>query len=165
MLRQACRVASRAPSAAAAAAVGRAFSPSAISTRAAFVSTASVAARLSVRLRPAPVRTEATVFFTGPLAAPARLFSTEATAECAAEPADVAIHRVLTATLAPSKLIVRDTSGGCGAFFKIFIVSPAFAGKNALARHRMVQAAIKDNIKAMHGLTIDAFAPEDAPKE
>lgn len=119
----------------------------------------ALAPLMTVRLA-VPVAANAFAF------APVRAFSAEAcSTDPAAEPADVVIHRALTAAFAPAKLVVKDTSGGCGAFFNIQIVSEQFAGKTPLARHRMVQAAIKENIKNMHGLTIAAFAPDQVKSE
>ncbi|GFQ07611.1 bola-like protein 2 [Phtheirospermum japonicum] len=49
---------------------------------------------------------------------------------------------------------VIDTSGGCGASFKIEIVSEQFEGKRLLERHRMVNAALAEEMKQIHALSI-----------
>ncbi|KAK7700696.1 hypothetical protein SLS64_010840 [Diaporthe eres] len=45
---------------------------------------------------------------------------------------------------------ITDMSGGCGQAFSTLIVSPDFAGKNSLKRHRLVNSALKDEIAAIH---------------
>ncbi|KAL4182755.1 hypothetical protein AMTRI_Chr11g151840 [Amborella trichopoda] len=51
-------------------------------------------------------------------------------------------------------LEVIDTSGGCGASFTIEIVSEQFEGKRLLERHRMVNAALAEEMKEIHALSI-----------
>nr|CAN60268.1 hypothetical protein VITISV_029393 [Vitis vinifera] len=56
---------------------------------------------------------------------------------------------------------VIDTSGGCGASFAIEIVSEQFEGKRLLERHRMVNAALQEELKQIHALSIKkALTPE-----
>ncbi|KAH9669310.1 protein BOLA2 [Citrus sinensis] len=56
---------------------------------------------------------------------------------------------------------VIDTSGGCGAKFEIEIVSEQFEGKRLLARHRLVNAALEEEMKQIHALSIKkAMTPE-----
>ncbi|MBC7944450.1 MAG: BolA family transcriptional regulator [Burkholderiales bacterium] len=76
------------------------------------------------------------------------------------------------ACLAPSKLEILDDShkhaGHAGArdgggHYRLVIVSPAFFGKSAMARHRLVYAALGDMMhKDIHALAIQAFAPDEA---
>lgn len=49
---------------------------------------------------------------------------------------------------------VIDTSGGCGASFEIEVVSEQFEGKRLLERHRMVNAALSEEMKDIHALSI-----------
>ena len=50
--------------------------------------------------------------------------------------------------------------GATGAHWQLTIVSEAFRGKTALARHRMVYEALGDLMKReIHALKIEAFAP------
>jgi len=72
--------------------------------------------------------------------------------------AETQITEVLTRALSPTSLEVHDTSGGCGAMFSIAVVSPKFAGKSLVAQHRLVTDAIRNEIAAMHGLTITTKA-------
>lgn len=46
--------------------------------------------------------------------------------------------------------------------YNLTIVSPAFEGKNLVARHRMIYDALGDMMKhAIHALKIDAKAPSE----
>ncbi len=73
--------------------------------------------------------------------------------------------------LAPDALEVYDDSheqaGHAGAkdgggHYQLFIVSREFAGKSALARHRLVYQALSDLMpKKIHALAIRAYAPEE----
>ncbi|MGY3231580.1 BolA protein [Luteibacter sp. HA06] len=77
------------------------------------------------------------------------------------------IRQRLTEALAPVQLDVIDeghkhaghSGEGKGHFFAR-IVSPAFAGKNPIERHRMVYAALGDMMPdGIHALAIEAKAP------
>ena len=75
------------------------------------------------------------------------------------------------ARLAPDSLEVFDDSqehaGHAGAkdgggHYQLVIVSREFAGKNAVARHRLVYEALSDLMpKRIHALAIRAYAPEE----
>ncbi|HET7359100.1 MAG TPA: BolA family protein [Rhodanobacteraceae bacterium] len=81
-----------------------------------------------------------------------------------------AIRQRLEAALAPQQLDVVDEGhkhighGGEGqGHFRVRIVSVAFAGRNAIARHRMVYAAVEDLIgHGIHALAIEARTPAEA---
>jgi BolA protein len=75
------------------------------------------------------------------------------------------------ATLQPLALDLRDESAqhaghagareSGGSHWQLTIVSEAFRGKSAVARHRMVYEALGDLMKRdVHALTIEASAPE-----
>mmetsp|Transcript_11709 Transcript_11709/g.29583 ORF Transcript_11709/g.29583 Transcript_11709/m.29583 type:complete len:132 (+) Transcript_11709:43-438(+) len=65
------------------------------------------------------------------------------------------IRAKLTTELAATDVSVLDTSGGCGASFEVsLVVSEKFAGKPPLARHRLVNAALKEELKEIHALAI-----------
>ncbi|MEX1826677.1 BolA family protein [Luteibacter sp. CQ10] len=77
------------------------------------------------------------------------------------------IRRLLTEALAPVELDVIDeghkhaghAGEGRGHFFAR-IVSPAFAGKNPIQRHRMVYEALGDMMPdGIHALSIEAKTP------
>ena len=75
------------------------------------------------------------------------------------------------AALEPARLDLRDESAqhaghagarpSGGSHWQLTIVSDAFRGKNAVARHRMVYEALGDLMKRdVHALRIEALAPE-----
>ncbi|XP_076639421.1 bolA-like protein 3 [Colletes latitarsis] len=60
-----------------------------------------------------------------------------------------------------AKLIeVSDVSGGCGAMFEINVIAPEFKGLNTMKQHRMINEALKEEIKDMHGLRIYTSVPD-----
>ncbi len=84
--------------------------------------------------------------------------------------ADVIRERL--AALNPLKVDLRDESGqhaghagaaSGGGHWQLTIVSAAFRGKSAVARHRMIYEALGDLMKRdIHALQIEAFAPEQS---
>ncbi|KAG7535474.1 BolA-like superfamily [Arabidopsis thaliana x Arabidopsis arenosa] len=64
------------------------------------------------------------------------------------------VEASLTLKLNPVHLEVIDTSGGCGASFVVEIVSEQFEGKRLLERHRIVNAALEEEMKEIHALSI-----------
>jgi len=55
---------------------------------------------------------------------------------------------------------------GSESHFKVVVVSPAFAGKNLLARHRLINATLADELKnAIHALAIHTYTEEEWKKE
>jgi BolA family transcriptional regulator, general stress-responsive regulator len=76
------------------------------------------------------------------------------------------------ASLAPSVLELEYDSalhaGHAGArsgggHYRLTIVAAAFAGKNTVARHRMIYAALGDMMrKEIHALAIQARSPEES---
>ncbi|MGE0213306.1 MAG: BolA family protein [Parvibaculaceae bacterium] len=81
------------------------------------------------------------------------------------------IERKLSQAFAPKLLDVRDDShlhaGHAGAradgesHFTVKVVSQAFAGKSRIERHRMVHAALSEELQErVHALAIVAEAPE-----
>ncbi|MGE5547127.1 MAG: BolA family protein [Solirubrobacterales bacterium] len=84
-----------------------------------------------------------------------------------------AIEQKLTEGLAPTRLAVIDESNrhighaghrpGGESHFRIEIVSPAFAGKSRIERHRMVNALLADELAGtVHAMALDAKAPGEA---
>ncbi|KAK9383718.1 bola protein [Kockiozyma suomiensis] len=59
---------------------------------------------------------------------------------------------------------VVDISGGCGQAFEVVIVSPNFAGKNRLMRHRLVNSALREEIAQIHAFTQKDYTPEEWAK-
>lgn len=51
-------------------------------------------------------------------------------------------------------------AGGCGAFFRVVVVSPAFNGLSLVKQHRLVNQTLKPHIANLHGLTLATFTEE-----
>ncbi|HUX23758.1 MAG TPA: BolA family protein [Burkholderiales bacterium] len=73
------------------------------------------------------------------------------------------------AVLQPSRLQLQDDSAlhaghegakGGGGHYSLTIVSPQFSGKNIVARHRLIYAALGPMMqRQIHALAIRAYAP------
>ncbi|EGD83223.1 BolA domain-containing protein [Salpingoeca rosetta] len=59
---------------------------------------------------------------------------------------------------------VEDTSGGCGQAFEAVIVSTQFQGLPLLKRHRLVNTALEDELKAIHAFSQKTYTPEQWTK-
>ncbi|KAG5676419.1 hypothetical protein PVAND_006257 [Polypedilum vanderplanki] len=59
-----------------------------------------------------------------------------------------------------STVEVEDLSDGCGGKFAAIIVSDQFAGKSLLARHRLVNTALAEELKEIHAFSQKTFTPE-----
>ena len=58
----------------------------------------------------------------------------------------------------------RDAPGTGESHFRVLVVSPAFAGKSRIERHRLVNEALAAELKGqVHALAIRAYAPGEAP--
>ncbi len=76
------------------------------------------------------------------------------------------------AALEPSRLELTDDSAlhaghegakGGGGHYRLTIVSQQFSGKNTVARHRMIYAALEPMMqRQIHALAIRAYAPDEA---
>ncbi|KAL2105102.1 hypothetical protein VUR80DRAFT_8999 [Thermomyces stellatus] len=75
------------------------------------------------------------------------------------------LQEAITARLGATHAEVTDISGGCGQAFQATIVSPQFAGLNSLKRHRLVNAALKDEIARIHAWTAKCLTPEQWESE
>ncbi|KAM0719044.1 hypothetical protein Q7P37_004949 [Cladosporium fusiforme] len=60
---------------------------------------------------------------------------------------------------------IQDLSGGCGQMFEAIIVSGQFEKKMTLARHRLVNSALKQEIAAIHAWTPKCFTPAEWEKK
>jgi BolA protein len=79
--------------------------------------------------------------------------------------------RARLAPLAPESLELIDESGahvghegarGGGSHFRLTVVARCFSGRNKLARHRMIYAALGDLLRRdIHALAINARAPDE----
>ena len=61
---------------------------------------------------------------------------------------------------ATSRRMLTTTAGGCGQAFSAIIVSPQFDKKTTLARHRLVNTALKAEVAAIHAWTPKCYTPE-----
>jgi stress-induced morphogen len=78
------------------------------------------------------------------------------------------IEQKLRAAFAPTELAVHNESHqhsvprGSETHFKVVIVSDTFAGLSPIARHKLVYAAVADELAAgVHALTITSRTPEE----
>ncbi|KAK2768700.1 hypothetical protein FQN54_000556 [Arachnomyces sp. PD_36] len=74
------------------------------------------------------------------------------------------LKETLTAKLGAEHVEIEDLSGGCGSAFHAIIVSPQFDKKTMLARHRLVNSALKEEIAAIHAWTPKCYTPEQWAK-
>ncbi|XP_048776634.1 bolA-like protein 3 [Ostrea edulis] len=58
-----------------------------------------------------------------------------------------------------TKIEAQDISGGCGAMYTVFVEADEFRGQRSIKQHRMVNEALKEEIKDMHGLRITTGVP------
>jgi len=70
------------------------------------------------------------------------------------------LKAMLTEKLEAIYVEIEDMSGGCGQAFSALIVSPIFTKKTTLARHRLVNSALKAEIAAIHAWTPKCLTPE-----
>jgi stress-induced morphogen len=57
---------------------------------------------------------------------------------------------------------VTDISGNCGAQFDIKVKSKDFKGKTLIEQHRMVNEAIKEELKEVHSIKVKTEYDKDA---
>lgn len=81
------------------------------------------------------------------------------------------IEQKITEAYQPLHLeVINESSShnvpeGSESHFKIIIVSPAFAGKNLLARHRMINSTLEDELKnEIHALALHTYTEEEWQK-
>jgi stress-induced morphogen len=68
--------------------------------------------------------------------------------------------RILTA-LPDAEVAVRDSTGG-GDHYAATVVTPAFAGKMLIDRHRLVYAALGEAMKGdIHALALETLTPQE----
>lgn len=86
--------------------------------------------------------------------------------------ADKRIREKLMVAFEPTRLDVineshlhaghRSSPGTGESHYRVLIVSPAFAGKSRVARHRMVNDALADELKGrVHALALATYAPDE----
>ena len=61
--------------------------------------------------------------------------------------------------------MLNNFIGGCGQAFSAIIVSPQFEKKTTLARHRLVNNALKAEVAAIHAWTPKCYTPDQWEKQ
>jgi stress-induced morphogen len=63
----------------------------------------------------------------------------------------------------PDAEVKLDDLTGTSDHWKLRVVSSAFTGKSLMQRHRLINAALADELKGpIHALTMDVLTPEEA---
>lgn len=75
------------------------------------------------------------------------------------------LQQTLKERLDAEHVDIEDMSGGCGQAFNAIIVSSQFENKNTLARHRLVNSALKTEIAAIHAWTPKCITPAEWQKK
>lgn len=75
------------------------------------------------------------------------------------------LKSILQGKIQATHVDITDMSGGCGQAFSAVIVSPQFVKKTTLARHRLVNGALKSEIAAIHAWTPKCYTPEEWEKQ
>lgn len=81
-------------------------------------------------------------------------------------PVEASLQAKLEAAFEPNELQVLNESHmhsgpALESHFKVVVVSAAFEGKNLISRHRLVNAAAREELDAgLHALSIIALTPE-----
>ena len=57
-----------------------------------------------------------------------------------------------------------DTSDGCGGKFEVTVVAEAFRGKTLLQQHRLVNAALTEELQKIHAFSQKTYTPEQWEK-
>ncbi len=71
------------------------------------------------------------------------------------------IAEKIRAAIPDAKVDLQDLTGTAD-HWKATIVSAAFAGKSLMQRHRMINAALAEELKGpIHALTLDVKTPEE----
>ena len=76
------------------------------------------------------------------------------------------IENKLTETLAPEFLdVINESHMHSGpateSHYKVVAVSKAFEGKMLIARHRMINAALADELQQIHALALHTMTPDE----
>ncbi|RDW73952.1 BolA-like protein [Coleophoma crateriformis] len=73
---------------------------------------------------------------------------------------EAVLRAKLIEQLGATHVEIEDMSGGCGQAFSAIIVSSQFEKKTTLARHRLVNSALKAEVAAIHAWTPKCYTPE-----
>ena len=86
---------------------------------------------------------------------------------------EATIREKLVRALAPTRLDIvneshlhaghRNSPGTGESHFRVLVVSPVFAGKSRLARQRLINETLAEELKTrIHALAISAYGPDEA---
>ncbi|XP_052868246.1 bolA-like protein 2 [Anopheles cruzii] len=75
------------------------------------------------------------------------------------------LRQKLTERLEATHVEVIDESDGCGGKFRAIVVSTQFQGKPLLQRHRLVNAALAEELKTIHAFSQKTYTPEQWANE
>ncbi|PUU84062.1 bola-like protein, partial [Tuber borchii] len=67
---------------------------------------------------------------------------------------EMGIFKKLAGELKPTRLEVKDVSGGCGSMYAIEIASERFVGLSLVRQHRLVHDILAKEVKAWHGVQL-----------
>jgi len=70
------------------------------------------------------------------------------------------IEKKLLSALDATHVAVKDDSDGCGAKFSCVVVSGQFEGRPLLQRHRLVNAALAEELKTIHAFSQKTYTPQ-----
>ena len=63
----------------------------------------------------------------------------------------------------PDAEVALEDLTGTSDHWKVRVVSTAFAGKSLMQRHRLINAALAEELKGpIHALTMDVLTPDEA---
>merc|ERR1712042_142888 len=74
------------------------------------------------------------------------------------------VEAKLNASFSPIHLNLEDLSDGCGAKWHAIVVSDKFNGVPLKDRHQMVYAALEEEMKSIHALTMKTWTKEQWEK-
>ncbi|KAF3162194.1 hypothetical protein TWF173_001137 [Orbilia oligospora] len=69
------------------------------------------------------------------------------------------LEQTIRSKLEATYVSVIDNSGGCGQIFEAVIVSPQFEGKTSLAKSRLVNTNLKEEIAQIHAWSNKTYTP------
>ena len=74
------------------------------------------------------------------------------------------IEQLVTAAMPGARARARDLTGTLD-HYELVVVSPEFAGKSLMERHRLVYAALAEPLKGpLHAVTLKTLTPDEASK-
>jgi stress-induced morphogen len=75
------------------------------------------------------------------------------------------IHSLICQAIPDAQVKVHDMTGG-GDHYEALVVSPSFAGKTKVTRHRMVYGALQEAmVQRIHALALTTVTPEELQQE